>query len=458
MEIIKDGIKHILFPYQFRPLQKVVVETMGRFCILVAHRRFGKTLMVLLHMILSSMTNERKNSKYWYICPQEKQARKNGWDYLKTFANFLPNAQTNEGRLELTYDLEDGKGLRTIGLRGVDKGGDSLRGSYLDGVVLDEMKDMPMSVWTQVVSPMLSDRKGWAILTGTVGQGPWYDLYTKESNNKDSIFKTFLFKASESKVIDDDELQQQRRIMGDRNFRREYECDWMAIEEGSYYGDIISGLDDIGQLNITTVHNPQKPVYTSWDLGAADATAIWFFQEGDADECWNVIDYLELTRAEMQENGQSTYGKSFDSLMYNKILEKHYLYAAHVLPHDAVHKYGSAEFSTYEKFKSFSNSTQIIVAKKTTTEARIDTVQHMLHKFTFNKVLCSKGISALHSYRAKMTGDGTETSPNHNWASHGADSFGYFCHSVPLLKSTRNKFNRTQKKSTSTIGSYNPLK
>lgn len=459
MEIIKGGTKHILFPYQLRPLQKETIEKMGRFCLLVAHRRFGKTMMVLLHIIFSAMLCKLRNPKFWYICPLEKQARNNAWDYLKSFSSYLPNGETNEGRLELTFDLNDGVGTRTIALKGVDKGGDSLRGSYLDGVVLDEMKDMPIKAWTQIISPMLADRKGWAVLTGTAGQGPWYELFMKEQNDPDSQFKCFTYKASETKIIDDKELERLRKQMGDRNFRRELECDWSAIDEGSYYGDIIAGLEDMGQINLEIKHNPHKPVYTSWDLGASDATAVWFFQEGEKANTWNVIDYLQMNRWEYQEQGFSTQGKSFDIIMYDMILKKPYLYAAHVLPHDSRQKHRSAEYSTYEKFKEASGNADIIVAAKTTVLARIETVQHMLNLFHFNKLNCVRGISALQSYKSKLSSDGVELTEDHNWASHGADSFGYFCHSIPLLSRVQRKYNKDKFKNTpKQIDSYNPLK
>ena len=38
-------------------------------------------------------------------------------------------------------------------------------------------------------------------------------------------------------------------------------------------------------------HDPQRPVYTSWDLGVDDYTAIWFFQHDGKSP--TVIDYYE---------------------------------------------------------------------------------------------------------------------------------------------------------------------
>lgn len=458
VDIIKNGTKHVLFPYQFRPLQLEFIKNKGRFSILVAHRRFGKTIGLLLNMILEALNTQKRNPRFWYIFPQATQAKSIAWPDLKRMSSFIPNSKTSEANLEVTFDLNDGFGLRTIALKGVDKGGDNLRGAYLDGVVMDEMKDMPHGVWDQVILPMLADRKGWAVLTGTVGRGYWYDLFHNERANAESIFKTFLYKASETKILDEDELRIQRLGMTLNNFNREFECDWNAIEEGAYYGDILIGLENIGRINTKVKFNAQKPVYTSWDLGAADATAVWFVQEGDIEGSWNVIDYLEMTRISLQETGESTDGQAFDRIVFNKVLQKPYFYAAHILPHDAVQKHHSADNSTYQKFKGYAGRAEVILSGKTNPMDRIHTVQQMLHEFNFNSATCAKGLAALHGYRAKLTPDGTEVAPNHNWASHGADAFGYFCHSVPKLRGVRNRFNPNRKQSKSKTNSYNPFK
>ena len=55
---------------------------------------------------------------------------------------------------------------------------DTLRGIYLDGVVLDEYAQMNPKMFSEVIRPALSDRKGYAIFIGTPkGKNDFYDLY-----------------------------------------------------------------------------------------------------------------------------------------------------------------------------------------------------------------------------------------------------------------------------------------
>ena len=48
-----------------------------------------------------------------------------------------------------------------------------------------------------------------------------------------------------------------------------------APVEGSYYGDLIVELEMRGQV-CTVPYDRAAGVVTSWDLGMADKTAIWF--------------------------------------------------------------------------------------------------------------------------------------------------------------------------------------
>ena len=76
---------------------------------------------------------------------------------------------------ELRVELINGA---TIRLYGADNP-DVLRGSYLDGAVLDEFSQTKVDVWSMVVRPMLADRQGWATFIGAPkGKNDFYRLFT----------------------------------------------------------------------------------------------------------------------------------------------------------------------------------------------------------------------------------------------------------------------------------------
>ena len=81
-----------------------------------------------------------------------------------------------------------------------------IRGIFLDGCVMDEYADMPESMFPEVIRPALSDRKGYGIVIGTPrGMSAFYELYEAAQSDKYWYVKTY--KASETKILDEEELE-----------------------------------------------------------------------------------------------------------------------------------------------------------------------------------------------------------------------------------------------------------
>ena len=270
-------------PYQPRRDQKTLHSELKRFNVIVCHRRFGKTVFAINEVIAKALTNKRLRPQYAYIAPLKKQAKAIAWDYLKQYVGHLPNVAFNE--TELRCDLPNGAKIYILGADNPD----GLRGIYLDGVVLDEVAQMPMSIWGQVVRPTLADRKGWAIFIGTPkGTNYFYELYKRATKEED--WYSHMFKASETGVLDQVELDAMRRELSEDEYQQELECSFTAAVTGTYYGKIINGLQQAKQIRPLPA-DPNIPVVTAWDLGINDKTAIWFVQH-IAGEI-RVIDYYE---------------------------------------------------------------------------------------------------------------------------------------------------------------------
>ena len=133
--------------------------------------------MCINDLIREAMCNQQEAPRYAYIAPQYKQAKAVAWDYLKKYTGPIPGTQVHEA--ELRVELPNGARIRLYGADNPD----SLRGIYLDGVVLDEYAQMHPSLFTEVIRPALSDRLGYAIFIGTPkGRNAFYDLYTNVKN------------------------------------------------------------------------------------------------------------------------------------------------------------------------------------------------------------------------------------------------------------------------------------
>lgn len=153
----------VVIPYCPRPLQRELHDALMkyRWGVVVCHRRWGKTVWAINHLLMRAMTTGN-NARFAYFAPFLKQAKSIAWDYLKHFSRPIPGVAFNE--TELRVDYPNGARIRLLGADNPD----SMRGVYLDGVVLDEYAQMQPSLFTEILRPALSDRKGWAVWMGCV--------------------------------------------------------------------------------------------------------------------------------------------------------------------------------------------------------------------------------------------------------------------------------------------------
>jgi hypothetical protein len=193
-----------------------------RFSVIVAHRRLGKTVCMINHLIKDALPTEGlKERRYGYIAPYRNQAKNIAWDYLKHFSAPVPGRVVNES--DLFIEFPSGSRIRIFGADNAD----AMRGLYFDGIVLDEVADMRSEVWGEIVRPALSDRGGWACFIGTPrGMNLFYELYALGQSVAGWCSK--IYRADETGVIDQTELDSAKAAMSDNQYRQEFLCDFSA--------------------------------------------------------------------------------------------------------------------------------------------------------------------------------------------------------------------------------------
>ena len=212
--------------YQPRQLQARLHNSLRRFNVLVAHRRFGKTVFCINESLDKCLRCPLERPRYAYIAPFRNQAKDVAWDYLKSYTRSIPDVRYNES--ELRCDLP---GDRRLQLNGADNA-DALRGKYLDGVIFDEYAQMNPRVWPEIIRPMLADRLGWAIFIGTPrGRNGLYDLFEGAKMKED--WHAEIFRASETGIIPPDELAAMREGMSEEQYDQELECSFDAAIPGA---------------------------------------------------------------------------------------------------------------------------------------------------------------------------------------------------------------------------------
>ncbi len=398
----------IVIPYYPRRLQRDLHAALqdNRWSVVVCHRRWGKTVWAINHLLRDAMTSTKPEARYAYFAPFLKQAKSIAWDYLKHFSRPIPNIGINE--TELRVDYPNGARIRLLGADNPD----SQRGVYLDGVVLDEYAQMAPSMFSEILRPALSDRKGWAVWMGTPkGRNHFYDLY--ESARTDADWHVARYRASETGILDVAELASARKMMSADEYEQEYECSWQAALKGAYFAAELDAARKAVPARIGKVPvQPSVLVDTWWDLGMDDSTAIWFTQ--DAGREIHAIDYYEATG-----EGLAHYRDVLDRLK----TERGYRYGQHHGPHDlAVRELGSGK-SRVEAAMALGLRLEVVPRVEHKADA-IQAARSLLGHLWIDETRCARGIICLESYR-KSWDDRLQVfrdQPLHDWASHAADA------------------------------------
>ena len=391
----------IVIDYKPREQQLSIHEAIDstRFTVVVAHRRMGKTVSVINHLIKAAIENPKKDPRYAYIAPTYAQAKRVAWDYLQEFTRPL-NATYNIAELRADF------WGRRISLYGSDNP-DSLRGQYFDGVCIDEAGDQNPKIWNEIIRPALADRRGFCVFIGTPkGNNHFGEL--AERAKTEPGWKFLEFKASQTGILPEEELKAALREMGEDKYNQEFECSFNAAVEGSYYGQIINSLERDGRI----CEFPRDDLcrsFVAWDLGMGDSTALWVAQVAGKEI--RLIDCIE------------NHGVGLDWYV-SWLRDNQYISFNQILPHDVeVRELGTGKS---RKEVLMEAGLSITVAPRLSVADGIQAVRRMLPRCWFHPKTKS-GLDALRNYRREFEERRQVfyDKPLHDWSSHYSDAMRY---------------------------------
>ena len=388
--------------YHLREEQKEIYNNLARFNVLLAHRRMGKTVFAVILLIRKAFECKHKRPQVHYYAPSYSQAKKVAWAYVKQYTEGI-GAVYNES--ELKCELPTGAIIQL----GSAENPDSSRGIYSDYVVLDEPAQMPSRMWSEVLRPALSDRKGGALFIGTPKgrHGLFYDSYQLAAD--DPIWWRGMYKASDTNIVDEEELDANRRALTKAEYAQEFECSFDAAIKGAYWGEAMSDIEQANQITNVS-YDDQYLVNCSFDLGINDATAIWYYQVvGDE---FRFIDYEEIVNTGLPDIIKHMRAKPYD---YGKM----------VFPHDVKVRSLSTGHTRLHTLQQL--GVDVVVSPNIPVIDGIDTARSLIRRCYFDAVACKDGVEALRQYRSdwKDKRGVLSLAPLHDWSSHGADSFRY---------------------------------
>lgn len=392
-------LSKIKLGYTARPQFTAFHARTQRWACIVAHRRAGKTVACVMDLIDAALRCNKQEGRFAYISPTYAQAKDVAWGYLKRFTADIPGVEQRESDLMVMFP--NGARVRLYGCDNYDR----LRGTFHDGIVLDEYGDMDPRAWPEVLRPSLADRRGWAVFIGTPkGRNDFWRIHHAAEN--DPAWYSLVLRADKTDILPQSELDEMRRMMTEDTYQQELLCSFEAAIRGAIYRTELAEMDAADRI-CGVPYDPAVAVWTAWDLGIGDATAIVCAQLVGKEI--HVIDYYEAVGEPLTH-----YVEWLDS--------KPYRYGMDLLPHDA----GARELGTGKTREELLrlNGRKVRVLKRQDIDDGINAVKLMLPRCWFDRVRTERLRECLaHYHRDFNDRMGIfKDNPVHDWSSHCADA------------------------------------
>lgn len=201
--------------FNLHEAQEAVFNDPSRFKVVVAGRRFGKTYLSAITLILEALKETSEagkdllNKEVYYIAPTFTQGKEIMWSLIKSLAKMESEGGLIAAAHENTATITLVNGRR-ISIKGADRP-DSLRGVGLSYCVMDEYAMMKADVWEKILRPALSDVAGGALFIGTPeGKNHFYDLYQNALSDKPAYanWSAFNYESLANPTLDPNEIRE----------------------------------------------------------------------------------------------------------------------------------------------------------------------------------------------------------------------------------------------------------
>lgn len=288
-------------------------------------------------------------------------------------------------------------------------------------------------VWAEEAEN-ISDRS-WEVLIPTIrkeGSEIW--VFFNPRNLTDPTYQRFIVNKRDDAIVKKVSwrdnpffpatLKKEMEVLRDKDpesYNHVYEGELDTRRSGAVYAKLLDKARADGRIT-RVPYDPSCEVFTAWDLGWSDATAIWWAQIVGREV--RVIDYYE-------NNGEDLghYANVVKSKPYNYARNGHYL------PHDA----------NAGNIRGDTPSTQLArlgvsntVLQTSSVEGGIEAVRQLLPMCVFDQENIKDGLFALENYAYEWDEERKifKSKPKHDWSSNGADAMRYLAHAVGKIKGT----------------------
>lgn len=225
-----------------------------------------------------------------------------------------------------------------------------------------------------------------------------------------------------------DRKRQQDKIERPDSYDHIWEGDFISVVEGAYYASHITEARLEGRIGVVA-KDPTIQYKAFWDIGVRDACSIWIAQFVGREI--RVLDHYEAVGQPLSAHLEWMRSKKYGGALC-------------VLPHDGAHMDAVTAIRFEDHISAAGFETETIPNQgKGAAMKRIEAARRLFPRIWFNAETCQAGVDALGWYHEKRDEErGIGLGPEHDWASHSADSFGLMCvaYDEPYVQPTRSRY------------------
>ncbi len=372
------------------------------------HRRAGKDITIL-NWCIEKLCEETQTC--FYIMPSYAQAKKVIWDAVtnegfRIIDYFPPEIVAQKNAQEMKIRLKNGSLFQLIGSDNID----SLMGTNPKIVVFSEYALQDPIAW-DYIRPILRVNNGYAIFISTPrGRNHFHEIFRTAQTTIGWFHERLSIE--DTKVLSPEDIEKERKDgMSEELIQQEFYCSFDRGIEGSYYANLMRNMMDKERI-MPIDYDSFKPVFTAWDLGWDDATAILFFQ----------IIGNEIRIIDCEEHSTKTLA------WYKDLLDKKgYKYGGHLFPFDVEHNDGLGSGCTRKELLDGLGVSVTVVPKLLISDG-IEAVKALMsNRLYINSKKCQPLIKSLEHYHRQWDEKKKvyNNSPRHDWSSHYSDALRY---------------------------------
>ncbi len=413
-----------LRPYQIE-LQKTLFGGFSKRILVEWPRRSGKEVVTWNIIVHAAIINP---GMYIMTYPTNVRARKILWQgaalingvstrFLDMIPEKLLARKPNDA--EMTIELINGSLIWVVGCD-IDPG--KLRGTNPLGMVLSELAfSDPRVMYTML--PVFRQNGGWLIGQSTYdGMNHFFHMIKNNKNDplwfcREESILTLVDEAGNPYITEDDVNEDRRAGMPEYLIQQEYYGNVQINEETKYFAIAINKVYETGRI-VPGLFIPNKKVYSFFDIGVNDCTAITLVQfESRGNQLWpTVIGYMENNNRDLRYYVDEINGFC---ARYNLP------FAIHFIPHDGKNRNFNDGLKTTVDYLQEMGEKGMFVHRPSSHKTAIESIRQKLFMTNFNKDNTQRLIDCLSNYEKEYDEKlgRFKDSPVHDWSSHGVKSY-----------------------------------